>query len=405
MTRMGELPPVHRRKLESVAFLAMVLATTVIFFWMIRAFIWPVFWAATLAVLFHRIHTRLLAACRGRPAPAALLAMLAVVIFVVLPFTLVAGAIARQALLLYRGIAAGEIAVHGPIDMLERWLPAVSDFLARYGVDMIQLRVSIQELAASATQLVATRAIGVGQDALWVTILFALMLYLLYFFFRDGSRIVERVTRVLPVGEERRNRLLLKFTQVVRATVKGNLIVAVVQGGLVVLLFWIVGIQTAVFWGVIAAVLSLLPAVGASFVWIPTAIFLFATGQIWQGVVVFVGGVLIGAVENVLRPIVIGRDTRMPDYLVLVSTLGGIMVFGLAGFVAGPVIAALFLVLWELFAEEYMRPDPEAAPDTAAASTPTPGAREPGVARPSLRIRAPPLRGGGRGGRATGRGG
>jgi predicted PurR-regulated permease PerM len=360
---MAELPPVHRRRLESAVFLAMVLVTTVTFFWMVRVFLWPVFWAAILAVLFHRIHTRMLAACGGRRAPAALLAMLAVVLLVVLPFMLVAGAIARQGLLLYRGIAAGEISVHGPIDMVERWLPAASDFLARYGVDMIQLRVSVQELAASATQLVATRALGVGQDVLWVTVMFALMLYLLYFFFRDGERIVERVTRVLPVGEERRNRLLLKFTQVVRATVKGNMIVAVLQGGLIILLFWSVGIQTAVFWGVIAAVLSLLPAVGASFVWIPTTIFLAATGQIWQAVVVFIGGVLIGLVENVLRPIVIGRDTRMPDYLVLVSTLGGVAVFGLAGFVAGPVIAALFLVIWELFGEEYTRLErPAAAP-------------------------------------------
>jgi predicted PurR-regulated permease PerM len=129
----------------------------------------------------------------------------------------------------------------------------------------------------------------------------------------------------------------------------------VVQGVLVVLLFWMVGIQTAVFWGVIAAVLSLLPAVGASLVSVPASFFLFATGQTWQGVAVFIGGILIVAAENVLRPIVIGRDARMPDYLVLISTLGGVVVFGLAGFVAGPVIAALFLVLWELFGEEYTR--------------------------------------------------
>jgi predicted PurR-regulated permease PerM len=356
---MGHLPPVHRRKLESVSFLALVLLASAVFFWMIRAFVWPVFWAAILAVLFRGIHSRLLGACRGRATPAAVLSMLAVVLFVVLPFALVAGAIGRQGLLLYRGIAAGEINVQGPIDMLERSLPAVSRFLARYGVDLDQLRVSVQELAASATGMVATRALGVGQNALWVMALFALMLYLLFFFFRDGDRIVARVARVLPLGDERRTRLLLKFTEVVRATVKGNLIVAVAQGGLLALLFWIVGIQTALFWGVVTAVLSLLPAVGASFVWVPGAIILLATGQIWQGLVVFLGGVAITAAENVLRPIVIGRDTKMPDYLILVSTLGGIMVFGLAGFVAGPVIAALFLVLWDLFAEEYMRADPD----------------------------------------------
>lgn len=192
----------------------------------------------------------------------------------------------------------------------------------------------------------ATRALGVGQDALTATLLFALMLYLLFYFFRDGAGIVARIVRVLPLGEERRTRLLLKFTQVVRATVKGNLIVAVVQGGLLTLLFWIVGIDTALFWGVVTAVLSLLSAVGASLVWVPAGIIMLATGQLWQGVVVLIGGVLITVTENVLRPVVIGRDTKMPDYLILVSTLGGIMVFGLAGFVAGPVIAALFLVLW-----------------------------------------------------------
>jgi predicted PurR-regulated permease PerM len=369
---MSHLPPVHRRRLESASFLALVLITSVLFFWMIRAFVWPVFWAAILAVLFHGIHARLLAACRGRATPAALLSMLAVVIFVVLPFVLVAGAIARQGLLLYRGIASGEISVQGPVDMLERSLPAVTGFLARYGVDLDQLRVSMQDLAASATQIVATRALGVGQDALTATLLFVLMLYLLFYFFRDGARIVTRIVRVLPLGEARRTRLLLKFTQVVRATVKGNLIVAVVQGGLLALLFRIVGIDTALFWGVVTAVLSLLPAVGASFVWVPAAIIMLATGQVWQGAVVFLGGLAITAAENVLRPIVIGRDTKMPDYLILVSTLGGILVFGLAGFVAGPVIAALFLVLWDLFAEEYVRPDPETAPAPEAASPAAP---------------------------------
>ncbi|MFP4624135.1 MAG: AI-2E family transporter [Gemmatimonadota bacterium] len=363
---MSRLPRVHRRRLESATFLTLLLLTSALFFWMIRAFVWPVFWAAILAVLFHGIHARLLAVCRERATPAALLSMLAVVIFVVLPFILVGGAIARQGLLLYRGIAAGEIRVQGPIDMLERSLPTVAGFLDRYGVDLAQLRVSAQELASSATQIVATRALGVGQDALWITAMFALMLYLLFFFFRDGDRIVARIAGVLPLGVERRSRLLLKFTEVVRATVKGNLIVAVAQGGLLAMLFWIVDVRTALFWGVVTAVLSLLPAVGASFVWGPGAIIMLATGQLWQGLVVLLGGVAITAAENVLRPIVIGRDTNMSDYLILVSTLGGIMVFGLAGFVAGPVIAALFLVLWDLFAEEYVRSDPDMPPDPGA---------------------------------------
>jgi predicted PurR-regulated permease PerM len=362
---MSPLLDIRRRKLESVAFLALVLLATALFVWMIRVFVVPVFWAAVFAVLFQRVHLRLLALCRGRHAPAALLATLAVVVLVVLPFALVLGALARQALLLYQGIAAGTINVHGPIDVIERSLPAVAGFLERYGVDIAQLRVSLQEVAASATQIIAGRALAAGQNALWVTLMFLLMLYLLFFFFRDGDRIVAAVARVLPLGEDRRLRLIVKFAQVARATVKGNLIVAGAQGGLGVAIFWLAGIQTAVFWGVVMAVLSLLPAVGASLVWVPAAIILFASGQIWQGALVLLGGTfVITLVENLLRPMVIGRDTKMPDYLILVSTLGGIAAFGLAGFVAGPVIAALCLVMWELFAEEYTAagPPPERLP-------------------------------------------
>lgn len=354
MIHTSPVPEARRRKLESAAFLALVLSTSLLFLWTIRAFAAPIFWAAVLAVLFQRIHTRLLAACRGRRNPAALLATLSVILLVVVPFALVLGALARQGLRLYQAITSGELSVQGPIDMIERTLPAVTGFLARHGVDIAQLRVSVQETAASATQFIATRALAAGQNVLWMTLLFGIMLYLLFFFFRDGKRIVASVGRVAPLGDERRERLLAKFIQVAHATVKGSLIVAAAQGTLGALLFWIVGIETAVFWGVVMAVLSLLPAVGAGLVWVPAAVILLAGGHIWQAVLVILGGLfVIGLVDNVLRPIVVGRDTRLPDYLVLISTLGGIAVFGLAGFVAGPVIAALFLVMWELFGEEY----------------------------------------------------
>jgi predicted PurR-regulated permease PerM len=370
-------PDARLRRLESVTFLALVLSATVVFAWMVRAFLTPVFWAAVFAVLFQGIHGRLLRACRGRRAPAALLATLTVVLLVVLPFAAVIGALARQGLLLYQGIVSGEINVQAPIELFERTLPAVTDFLARYGVSVAQLRGSVQDVAAAGTQFIATRTLAAGQNVLVVTVLFGLMLYLLFFFFRDGDRIVAGVTRVLPLGEERKRRLLLKFAQVARATVKGNLIVAAVQGGLGAVLFWIVGIQTAVFWGVVMAVLSLLPAVGVGLVWVPAAIILFASGEIWQGVVVVLGGLfVIGLVDNVLRPIVVGRDTRLPDYIILISTLGGIAVFGLAGFVAGPVIAALCIVMWEMFAEEYVPRDGLAI--VTAAPPPDPDAAVPG---------------------------
>jgi predicted PurR-regulated permease PerM len=375
---MTALPEVRLRRLETVTFLALVIGITFVFAWVIRAFLFPVFWAAVFAVLFHRTYGHLLRMCGGRASLAALLATVTVVVFVVLPFALVLGALARQGLLLYQSIVSGEINVQAPIEFVERSLPAVTEFLARYGVSVAQVRASVQEIAASGAQFVAGRALAAGQNVLWLTVLFGLMLYLLFFFFRDGDRMVANMARVLPLGDDRKQRLLHKFALVARATVKGNLIVAGAQGGLGAVLFAIAGIQTAVFWGVVMAILSLLPAVGAGLVWLPAALILFVSGDIWQGVLVLLGGIfVIGLVDNVLRPIVVGRDTKMPDYLILVSTLGGIAVFGLAGFVAGPVIAALFLVVWEMFGEEYTLrealappPPPSLLPDAALPAAP-----------------------------------
>jgi predicted PurR-regulated permease PerM len=153
----------------------------------------------------------------------------------------------------------------------------------------------------------------------------------------------------IPLDRDQLRNLAGRFTTVIRATVKGSIVVAVVQGALGALILWLLGIHAPVLWGALMAVLSLLPAVGAAVVWLPVAIYFLATGVIWKGAVLFAFGVLvIGLVDNVLRPILVGKDTRMPDYVVLISTLGGIAVFGLNGFVIGPLIAAMFMTVWDI---------------------------------------------------------
>ena len=142
---------------------------------------------------------------------------------------------------------------------------------------------------------------------------------------------------------------MLKFTTVIRATIKGNLLVAAIQGALGGVAFWFLDVSGALLWAVVMALLSMLPAVGAGLVWVPVAIYFLVAGSIWQCVALVAWGVLvIGLVDNVLRPILVGRDTRMPDYVVLVSTLGGMSVFGINGFVLGPAIAAMFMAVWHI---------------------------------------------------------
>jgi len=185
-------------------------------------------------------------------------------------------------------------------------------------------------------------------------VLFFLMLYLLFFVLREGDSLLDQMVRALPLGDERERALFAKFAEVARATIKGTLIVGIVQGTLGGILFWALGIEAAVFWGVVMVLLSVLPAVGAGLVWLPAAIVLAVSGAwIKAAIMVGVGALVIGMVDNLLRPMLVGRDTKMPDYVILLSTLGGLTTFGISGFVIGPVIAALFIVVWDMFAREH----------------------------------------------------
>jgi len=331
-------------------------------------------------VLFQPVFQRLTGVFRGHRSIAAVFTTLLVVFVVLIPFGLIIAAVAQQALGLYQRIATGQIDLAAPIAFAERSLPQLTAFLNQYGIDTVQVRASIEAAAITTTQWIAGQALTVGQNIVTVTIMFALMLYFLFFFFRDGETLIRGAIRALPMGDEREEQLFHKFAQVSRATVKGTLVVAAVQGAIGGVLFSIVGIQAAIFWAVVMGILSLLPAVGPALVWGPAAIILFTTGAVWQGVLLVVGGtVVIGLIDNILRPILVGRETKMPDYLILLSTLGGLTMFGLAGFVVGPIIAALFLVMWEMFADEYAPLDsseppavPTAVPD--AALPPPPGA-------------------------------
>lgn len=360
--------------LESRAFLTLVLLTTVAFLWLVTDFLMPVFWAAVLAILFRPISRRWHRLLPKRPSVAAFLSTLTVTLVVLIPLALLTTAVAQQAISLYQRIASGQVDLQAPIDFAERQLPLLIGFLDDYGVNTASLRESVEGAAVTASQYVATQALAMGQNALVVTVLFLLMLYFLFFFIRDGDRIVDGIVRALPLGDVRERRLFGKFAEVARATIKGTLVVASVQGAIGGVMFAIVGIEGSVFWGVVMGVLSLLPAVGAFLVWGPAAIYFIVTSVFWKGIFLIIGGALvIGLIDNLLRPILVGRETKMPDYLVLLATLGGLVAFGLSGFVVGPVIAALFLVVWDMFAEEYApldsseaTPVPDAMPDAEA---------------------------------------
>ncbi|HTK97831.1 MAG TPA: AI-2E family transporter [Pseudomonadales bacterium] len=343
--------------LEDVFFVVLLMVATIGFVWIVRDFLESVFWAALLASLFHGVHVRLMARLEGRPSASAMLVLVIILLIVILPLFFVGLAVTRETLSLYQRVTSGEIDLNAPMQWSAKAMPIVNDLLARVGIDPGNISEWLSTAALTASRFLAGRALSIGQNTLSIMVQFFLMMYLVFFFVRDGAALLERLVRVIPLGDQRERRLFRKFAEVSRATLKGTVVVAIVQGTLGGLSLAVVGIDGAVFWGVVMTILSVLPAVGTSLIWLPAAGWLFATGSVGKAVALIVMGVLIGFVDNFLRPVLVGRDTKMPDYLILLSTLGGITAFGLSGFVIGPIIAALCVAGWDMFAADFGETD------------------------------------------------
>lgn len=349
--------------LQRIFFGVLLLLVTAAFLWLIRGFLQPIFWAVALGILVYPVHLQLVQRLKGRETLAAAASVVIVVIVIVIPIIGIGTAVTTEAAVLYDSLLAGDIDLARVEGEMRRRLPQLLVLMESVGIDPARLQAQLSSSAVEISQFIASRALSIGQDTLRIGLYFFLMLYLLFFFMRDGQRMLDTAVRVLPLGDERERKLFARFAEVSRATIKGTLIVGIVQGALGGITFSLLGIGAPVLWGVVMALLSIVPAVGPALVWAPAAIMLIFNGQVMAGMILIAVGVLvIGLADNVLRPILVGRDTGMPDYLILLSTLGGLVAFGLAGVVIGPVIAAFFLTVWEMASDAFVAApdDPEA---------------------------------------------
>lgn len=345
-------PDMQSPTFEQKAFILLLVLVTIAFFWILLPFYGAVFWAMVLAVVFAPLQERLLRRTGGRVNLTALLTLIICLLVAILPVIFITSAVVAEGTALYQKLESGELDTGAYVTSFIQMLPpSIQEQLDRVGMNNLEgLREQISNSAMAGSQYLATKVFAIGQGTFEFFIGFFVMLYLLFFLLRDGRDLVHRIRTAIPLADTTKRRLQIKFTRVVRATVKGNVVVAAVQGALGGFIFWALGIYSPLLWGVLMAFLSLLPAAGAGIIWAPVAIYLMLSGSLVHGIILTAFGVLvIGLVDNILRPILVGKDTRMPDYLILISTLGGLALLGLNGFVIGPLVAALFVASWNLF--------------------------------------------------------
>lgn len=338
---------------QQKVFIWLLALVTIGFGWILAPYGGAIFWGVILAILFAPVYRWLLQRTRNRAGLASALTLLLIVVIVILPLTLVSISIINQAASVVELVRSGEISVATFFNKLMAALPDwLVSLLDRFHLTSLSyLQEKLTQAASQVSQEVAKRAINAGLYTFDFLTSLCILLYLLFFLLRDGDKLAKRIREAVPLSRKYKQRLFQNFTAVIRATVKGNILVAIAQGALGGLAFWFLDVRAPILWGVLMAFLSLLPAVGAAIVWAPVAVYFLATGAVWQGVALAAFGVfVIGLVDNFLRPVLVGKDTKMPDYVVLLSTVGGMALFGLNGFVIGPVVAALFIAAWDLFA-------------------------------------------------------
>jgi predicted PurR-regulated permease PerM len=333
-------------------FLTLVALVTLAFGWVLWPLFGAVFWALTLAIVFAPLHNAVLARLGGRRNLAAVVMILGLLVVVILPLLLIVAAVVQQASTLVVAVSSGAVDLLGIAEQALNDLPLwVQDLVKSLGPkDLPALQDSLANSISAWLGANVPLVFSIGQSTVGLVVGLGVMLYLVFFLFRDGKELTATFTAAIPMPHEVRSNLLTTFTTVVRATVQGDILVALLQGTLGGLGFWVLGIHAAILWTVLMSLLALLPVFGAALVWAPVAVYFMATGHVVAGLGLLAYGTLvISLVDNLVRPYLVGKATRIPDFVVLLSTIGGIASFGVQGFITGPVVAAMFIAVWRTF--------------------------------------------------------
>lgn len=341
-------------KIRNYLFIALLAGVTIVFFWLLKPFAYPIFWAAVIAALFYPAFLMIDRFVKHRNV-SAFFSVVIITLVILIPLMFITALLLRESITLYNNFSAHPGQVGGATITNISNLLKNSSFGHLFNIDEQFISENLSKIVTYGANFLVTFLKDLTQNSVEFVIMFIVTLYTSYFFLRDGEKLIAKLMYLSPLGSNRELSLYRKFTTTASSVLRGTILIGGVQGILGGIAFAIAGIDSAIILGIIMMFASIVPGIGSAIIWFPVGIYLLVSGQIWQGITVLViGGLVISTVDNLLRPVLVGKEIKMHPLLILFSTLGGIALFDITGFLIGPIIASLFMTFWEMY-EEYFK--------------------------------------------------
>jgi predicted PurR-regulated permease PerM len=344
----------EKPKLQTVLFFAILLIVTVAFFFIMKPFIYALFWAVILAGLFSPVYKKVEKRLH-RPTVSATIVLILICLIFILPFGFVVSLLLKESMEIYQGLSNDNSQINVYVGKLMQ-LAKHNPYTDSLHLDDAALTAKVTELSKSVAGYIFENLKSFTSNTLQFFVGLGVMLYALFYFIRDGKDFLNSILRLLPLGRGRDRLLLTHFQKTANSTLKVTLIIGGIQGILGGLLFLFTGIQGAILWGVVMIITAVIPVVGCALVWAPAGIFMMIAGHLWTGIFILAfGALVISMVDHFLRPILLSKDVSVHPLLIFLSTMGGIIVFGFTGFIIGPIIMSLALSVWRMYEEYYIK--------------------------------------------------
>lgn len=341
--------PTHKSR--TYFFLFLLIGISGLFFAMLWSYLLTIILAAISTGLFYPVYRRLLRRTGDRQTLSSILTILFILLIFGVPLATVLGLLSSEAVHLYNS-------VDGKLNELSKdadsWLHRFQILELPERFREVEWQSRIADAAKTFSRLMYQSIASISKSAFRIGMLFFVYLFTMYYLFKDGPSFMNTVRELIPLKEEHTDLLVSKFTFTTMATIKGTLLIGTIQGVLAGLMFWILGVGAPVLWGVVMTILSIIPILGSGLVWGPAAVVKIVTGHVPSGIIMLVFGMLvIGTIDNLLRPRLVAREAMMHPLLVFLGIIGGISLFGISGFLIGPVISALFISIWDIYRDEF----------------------------------------------------